>query len=561
MSSNYYGTLVEQIASIMNRSRSAEDEEPEESLAVTVPPQVLPYRAGYEAQDRKTIQDALTNGTLKGVISTSALEMGIDIGSIDIVVLLSFPKSVKSFRQRIGRAGRKTSGHIIVMNNFDSEFFEAGTLDGLLGKELEPSYFYFENRYVQYVQALFTASEANQIGIQRHRREPLQDLPGPFLDYLENELDPQSAIPHDLMFFKQQAVDSPHLQFPLRAGLDRNFVLENQSYGAPPEMGDISYSQLMREAYPGAIYYYMAQPHRVLRVNFRSGLIAVKRTKRITTKPILMNLAFLPLGGVIRIQKSPAGFFMEAEIQVSERVTGYKEMSGKTATSFLYGPGNPYQQQPIVRQFATTGVLWFFPTETDSNSEDFSELLLEAFAQTCGRQTRDIGYGRFHFKANPEWLNDCSGFCMYDNVYGSLRLTKELFDRFAEILDNIIRRLAVDDIDGVNYRDVTRRVRTLVTEMDLGTLSTGGQQAQSFGGENAGAMIDVVAVNEIAIYKDAIGDEEVTVLGYRFTSHGLMARLKANDMERMVPQTRIFPVPGLSRMAVFDTDQGEYREP
>lgn len=68
---------------------------------------MLPYRAGYETTDRHATQKALAHGTLAGVVFTSALELGLDIGDLDLVVLLNTPPTLKSFRQRIGRAGRR----------------------------------------------------------------------------------------------------------------------------------------------------------------------------------------------------------------------------------------------------------------------------------------------------------------------------------------------------------------------------------------------------------------------------------------------------------------------
>jgi DEAD/DEAH box helicase domain-containing protein len=64
-------------------------------------PRILPYRAGYEAEDRREIQFALSHGGLSGVVATSALELGLDIGEIRIVLLLNSPPSVKSLLQRL----------------------------------------------------------------------------------------------------------------------------------------------------------------------------------------------------------------------------------------------------------------------------------------------------------------------------------------------------------------------------------------------------------------------------------------------------------------------------
>jgi len=93
-----------------------DDGDVDEILDKMIEPAVLPYRAGYEEEDRENIQKALTDGTLSGVITTSALELGIDIGDIELVVMLGEPPSVKSFWQRAGRAGRLNQGLIVLLD-------------------------------------------------------------------------------------------------------------------------------------------------------------------------------------------------------------------------------------------------------------------------------------------------------------------------------------------------------------------------------------------------------------------------------------------------------------
>jgi DEAD/DEAH box helicase domain-containing protein len=94
--------------------RDAQNEDPDagagDNVPRVLPGTILPYRAGYETEDRNEIQAALTRGSLRGVVSTSALELGLDIGDIDLVVLLNPPTSAKSFWQRVGRTGRTRPG-------------------------------------------------------------------------------------------------------------------------------------------------------------------------------------------------------------------------------------------------------------------------------------------------------------------------------------------------------------------------------------------------------------------------------------------------------------------
>ena len=74
------------------------------------------YRGGYTPVERARIEKDLAEGTLLGVVSTNALELGIDIGSLDAVVMGGFPGTRASFWQQLGRAGRNgAEAHAIVM--------------------------------------------------------------------------------------------------------------------------------------------------------------------------------------------------------------------------------------------------------------------------------------------------------------------------------------------------------------------------------------------------------------------------------------------------------------
>ena len=86
---------------------------------------VAPYRAGYTPQQRRALEARLTSGELRAVITTDALELGIDIGELDAAMVVTFPGTVAALRQMWGRAGRRGKGLAVYVAGEDAldQFF------------------------------------------------------------------------------------------------------------------------------------------------------------------------------------------------------------------------------------------------------------------------------------------------------------------------------------------------------------------------------------------------------------------------------------------------------
>ena len=109
---------------------------------------VVPYRAGYTPQQRRELEGRLMRGELLAVITTDALELGIDIGALDAAVVVTFPGTVASLRQMWGRAGRRGRGLAVYVAGEDAldqffcrhpdEFLERPVEAAILDHENEP---------------------------------------------------------------------------------------------------------------------------------------------------------------------------------------------------------------------------------------------------------------------------------------------------------------------------------------------------------------------------------------------------------------------------------------
>ncbi|KAK1855816.1 DEAD/DEAH box [Colletotrichum chrysophilum] len=76
---------------------------------------VMGYRGGYTAQDRRRIESEMFEGKLLGIVATTALELGIDIGTLDCVLTWGFPYTIANLRQQSGRAGRRNKDSLSVL--------------------------------------------------------------------------------------------------------------------------------------------------------------------------------------------------------------------------------------------------------------------------------------------------------------------------------------------------------------------------------------------------------------------------------------------------------------
>ena len=144
------------------------------------------YRGGYLPEERRQIERALFGGELKAVVSTNALELGIDIGSMEAALLVGYPGSIASVWQQAGRAGRGADASLVILLPYDSP------IDQYMAKH--PDYFFGrspENAVIDPLNAHIVLSHvraaAFELPIQKEDWEQFGDYCGPILKLLEDD--------------------------------------------------------------------------------------------------------------------------------------------------------------------------------------------------------------------------------------------------------------------------------------------------------------------------------------------------------------------------------------
>lgn len=111
---------------------------------------VVAYRGGYSPQDRRKIEADMFSGSISGIVATSALELGVDIGALDAVIMLGVPYSLASMWQQAGRAGRRQRDALVVVvaEPFSVDQFYMRHPELLLSQAVPPPVLDMENELV-----------------------------------------------------------------------------------------------------------------------------------------------------------------------------------------------------------------------------------------------------------------------------------------------------------------------------------------------------------------------------------------------------------------------------
>jgi len=237
-----------------------------EDIAPQLRDTVASYRAGYLAEDRRALERALADGELRGLATTNALELGIDIAGLDAVLLAGFPGTVASFWQQAGRSGRRGQGALVVLIARDDplDTYLVHHPEALLDKPVERVVIDPSNPYVLGPQLLCAATEMPLDDAEVRRWEAV-----PVAEAL---VDDGLLRRRGSRYFPAAGLD-PHPAVDIRGSAGGQVAILEAETGRL--LGNTEAGQAPATVHPGAVYLHQGESYVVDSLNLEDGVALV----------------------------------------------------------------------------------------------------------------------------------------------------------------------------------------------------------------------------------------------------------------------------------------------
>lgn len=286
------------------------------------------YRAGYTAQDRRRIEDRFKSGDSGVLTATSALELGVDIGGVDAVVMVGYPGSMTAFWQRAGRAGRGQKRSLAVMiagdDPLDEYYLNHPDLitEGKVEKAVADAF----NTEIHPLHVACAASE-----------KPIPEDDSMVAKWLE-------PTPHSKLVKRNQKWfylgKYPHKNLSVRGTGGKQITLKD---GFGKTIGISDFASALRELHPGAVYLHQGDNFLVRDLDLKAGVATLlphiedyyTQTRSVTEIEIIdteFNLYGVNVGGV-KVSTTYTSFVKKryfSEIILDERLLDLPEVAYAT---------------------------------------------------------------------------------------------------------------------------------------------------------------------------------------------------------------------------------------
>ena len=237
---------------------------------------VRPYRGGYLTAERREIESELFGGTLRGVVATTALELGVDVGGLDACVLNGFPGTIASMWQQAGRAGREAQDSTVILVAGDDQLDQwyMAHPDQVFSRPPEPAVINPANPYVLNAH-LACAAHEQPLGHVDERWWP---------GLLDDGV--RDLVRDDRLKVRDRRRGSAH--WPLAVWAGRGWPAHGVGLrsGSGDEVriasadgsliGTVDRGRACRIVHPGAVYLHQGQSYRVVELDLGDGAAIVE---------------------------------------------------------------------------------------------------------------------------------------------------------------------------------------------------------------------------------------------------------------------------------------------
>jgi DEAD/DEAH box helicase domain-containing protein len=390
------------------------------------------HRAGLLPEHRKRVEEKLKKGEIDAVVATPTLELGIDIGELDAVIMHNIPPTYSKYLQRAGRVGRRgKTGYVFLILGDDpiSSYYERN-----------PQEF-----YTQVSDPVFL-DPANEEVVRVHL--VAMSLDSPFkleeLTTFEREvckrMEEEGYLKKDINGYYQPTLKG--LRF-LRSR--ENIRGVGEQIKIVTETGKVlgyrEYPQAIKELFPGAIYLHAGTPY--ISLGIKKGKAVVKllpvKMPPVTTSPLYYTY---PYDGKVYLEREVMGIHVRyLDLTIEDHVYGYVTKTfpeGQVVSQKLL-------EDELTYSFKTKGILLEFPPQQEwtdiQNAEAFHAIehaLIFAGQMIVGASQTDMG--GISFPTGQIYI--------YDSFPGGSGVTKQLFYKLEEALKrayNIVSKCNCED--------------------------------------------------------------------------------------------------------------------
>jgi DEAD/DEAH box helicase domain-containing protein len=392
------------------------------------PDQVMSYRAGYLPQERRKIEAKLRERELTGVVSTNALEVGIDIGNLDAVILSGFPGTIISTWQQFGRVGReKDKSSLATLILFEDAYqqFLGRHPEYFIRKTPENAIIDLNNPYILKGHLLCAASE---IPIKKEEiREIWGDTGAQIMKELLSE-DIVKIVPAGIV---PKSIKHPSTVVSLNSAFSETIeIIVNGK-----TLETLTIAQAYREAHEGAILLHQGEKYLVESIDW-------KKRKGIASRfPVDYHTESISISEVAILDEEKSrdiGYrLVFGEVQVTEVYHSYRKISYDEVLEIL-----PLDLPPL--EFITKAVWFDIPQKVvmqlKSELKDFSggihalehaTIALSPLYAMCDRW--DIGGTSY-----PSYPKDGQArVFIYDGFPGGIGIAEQLFEKWEDLLVNV----------------------------------------------------------------------------------------------------------------------------